>query len=259
MLGLLGRPKLPVSDEMRSWVDGGFDRLSKMLGRKRMMEAVMVLPKDRFFPDAYTGTKACVDGLAERVAAFMGVRCESYRVEIYAEDEDRWKKTVPLWTSESKDAAGLYFHRPEDGRFLVGLHAKQLSDPLALVGTLAHEFAHVLLLGGEMMDPDAPDMEPMTDLCTVYLGLGFFTASSAYRFKQWTRDGHQGWSTERKGYLTEEVWGYALARFAAERREMSPVWAKQLPTNVRSYFKRSQRWIAGQKDERANGDAAHVE
>ncbi len=47
------RPKLPISDEDRLWVDGGFDRLSCMLGRERMLQARVVLPDAEHFPDPY--------------------------------------------------------------------------------------------------------------------------------------------------------------------------------------------------------------
>jgi hypothetical protein len=37
MLGF--KPKLPVSNEDRQWVDDGFHRLSRLLGRNRMLAA----------------------------------------------------------------------------------------------------------------------------------------------------------------------------------------------------------------------------
>jgi len=222
-------PRLPISEEVQGWADDGFERLAGMLGRGRMLGAEVVLPEDRYFPDRYDGTRAAVVAMAERVAEYMGVAREAFTVEIYAEGETAWRESVPLWQGETRDAGGLYFHEPEEGRLLVGVHADKLADPLSLVATLAHELAHVVLLGGGLLDRESLDMEPMTDLCTVFLGMGFFTASAAFQFKQWTTEKTQGWSTGRSGYLPEPVWGYALARFAAERGELKPVWAKGLP------------------------------
>jgi hypothetical protein len=45
MLGF--RPKLPVSDDERQWLDEGFRRLERKLGRQRMVEAQVVLPTAR--------------------------------------------------------------------------------------------------------------------------------------------------------------------------------------------------------------------
>ena len=126
---------------------------------------------------------------------------------------------------------------------VVAIRSTQLKDPLALVATLAHELGHVILLGGRLIDPKTPDHEPMTDLLTVFLGLGIFTANSAGRFKQFQDNRRQGWSMQRLGYLPEEVFGYALARFAAERGEQKSEWAKHLSTNVRAYFKQSRAWL----------------
>ena len=241
MFGL--SPKLPLPEEQRKWVDRGFERLTKLLGRQRMLDAKLILPDDEYFPDPYDGSKSGVVAMAERVATYMGVPRETFVVEIFAEGEDAWREALPVGRPESHDAAGLYLHKLEEERRVIGVHAKGLKDPLALAATLAHELAHAILLGGKLLDPNAVDMEPMTDLCTVFLGMGFFTASSAFQFKQWTSNRTQGWSWERKGYLSEELWAYALARFAFERGERKPDWAKQLPTNIRGYFTRSAAWL----------------
>jgi hypothetical protein len=235
--------KLPVSPEIKLWADEAFTRLEALLGSERMIDATVILPEDRYFPDRYDGSSSAIQAMAKRVATYMGVEPESFRVEIYAEGEHAFRESIPLWSGKTSDAAGLYFHRPDDGRFLVGLHANQIADPVSAVATLAHELAHVILLGGGLLDPETEDMEPLTDICTVFLGMGFFTATSAFQFKQWTDTQTQGWSTQRKGYLTEALWAYALARFAKERGERKPAWVQGLPYNIRSYFKQSARWL----------------
>jgi hypothetical protein len=107
---------------------------------------------------------------------------------------------------------------------------------------------HVVLLDGGHMRRDAEDMEPMTDLVTVYLGLGVFTANCSRRFQQYQQDNRQGWSMERLGYLPEAVYAYALARFAKDRGEPEPAWVAHLSTNLRTWFRQSAAWLA--KDSR---------
>ena len=126
---------------------------------------------------------------------------------------------------------------------MVALKSTLLKDPLSLVATAAHELGHVILLGGGLIERDMPDQEPMTDLLTVYLGLGIFTANAAAQFKQFQEERRIGWSMQRLGYLPEEVYGYALAKFAAERGEDKAHWTKHLSTNVRAYFMRSRAWM----------------
>jgi hypothetical protein len=44
--------------------------------------------------------------------------------------------------------------------------------------------------------------------------MGLFTANSVFSFSQWTNAFSQGWKAQRRGYMTEEMFGYALAAFA---------------------------------------------
>src|ERR1700693_2639357 len=50
--------RLPVSEEERLWVDEGFRRLEKMLGRRRLLEAKVILPTPEYFPDSYDQNSA---------------------------------------------------------------------------------------------------------------------------------------------------------------------------------------------------------
>ena len=251
---MLGFPaKLPVSDEERLWVDDGFRRLEKMLGRGRMLEAQVVLPTPEHFPDPYDKTPATVEKLFERVCGYMRVDPRRIELEIFPDETEELRKLLPYWRGNAGRCAGLYAHGQatgregedddEERRMVVAIRETQLQDPLALVATVAHELGHVILLGGGLMNPKTSDHEPMTDLLTVFLGLGVFTANSAGRFRQYQEDRRQGWSMQRLGYLPEEVCGYSLARFARERGEDKPEWTKYLSTNVRAYFKRSRAWL----------------
>jgi hypothetical protein len=83
----------------------------------------------------------------------------------------------------------------------------------------------------------------LTDLLTVFLGLGIFTANSAFKFNQWTGGGKQGWEAKRLGYLTESMFGYALALFAWARGEDKPQWSKYLEGNVKYYFRSGLKYL----------------
>jgi hypothetical protein len=257
MFGLT--PKLPVNDQERVWVNLGFQRLERMLGRDRMVNSQVILPTPAFFPDPYDETAQALDSMFARVCDYMKVNRGGIDLEILSDETGELRKLLPQWRARDHGAAGLYVPPPEDvaelesgqavdveitTKTVVCVHASQLKNPLALVATLAHELGHVILLGGGLMKRDVPDMEPMTDLLTVFLGLGIFRANSAFQFKQWQDDRRQGWSIQRQSYLSEEIYGYALARYAVERGEDKPDWIKFLSTNLRSYYKRSRGWLA---------------
>jgi hypothetical protein len=240
--------QLPVSEEERLWVDQGFPRLEKLLGRRRMLDAPVILPTAEHFPDHYDKTPAALEKLLKRVCGYMEVDRKTVELDIFPDEAQELQEMLPAWRGQSAGNAGAYFHpQPERGGaakgMLIAIRATQLEDPLSLVATVAHELGHVILLGGGLLDHKTPDHEPMTDLLTVFLGLGIFTANSSERFKQFQDDQRQGWSMQRLGYLPQDVFGYALAKFAAERAERKPKWADFLSTNVRAYFKRSAAWL----------------
>ena len=245
-------PKLPVTESEREWVDEGFNRLERMLGRRRMLDATVVLPDAEHFPDAYDKTPEAVEKLFHRVCTFMRVDHRSVELQIFREEGRELRDLLPYWSGKSDGCAGVYLHKPapdeqadeHEKRMVIGVRSTQVEDPLALVATIAHELGHVILLGGGLLSHDTPDHEPMTDLLTVFLGFGIFSANSAARFRQYQDEMRYGWSMERLGYLPQEVYGYALAKFVAERGESKPRWTKYLCTNVLAYYKRSSAWLA---------------
>ena len=245
-------PKLPVSAEQRIWTEQGFKRLEKLLGRRRMLDAKVVEPTAEDFPDPYNKSPEAVEKLFSRVCAYMRIDRSRIELEIFQDETEELREIVPHWRGDGEArAAGLYVHayeqnrasRDEEGCVVVAIRSTMLRDPMSLVATVAHELGHVILPGGELMKSATPDHEPMTDLLTVFLGLGIFTANSAARFKQFQEGRKIGWSMQRLGYLPEPVFGYALARFALERGENKPEWTRHLSSNVRSDFKRSKRWL----------------
>jgi hypothetical protein len=245
-------PKLPVSEDQRQWVNEGLMRLEKLLGRRRMLEAKMVEPTAEDFPDSYDRTPESAERLFSRVCDYMRVDRSSVELEIFQDETEELREILPSWREDGGSrAAGVYVHAHEQdperdaggGRMVVAIRSTMLKDPTSLVATIAHELGHVILLGGELMTPKTPDHEPMTDLVTVFLGLGIFTANSAAQFKQHQDERRIGWSVRQLGYLSERVFGYALAKFAIERGELKAEWARHLRPNVRADFEQSKRWL----------------
>src|SRR5262249_33214498 len=105
---------------------------------------------------------------------------------------------------------------------VIRVNRSTLADPTALVATLAHELGHVLLLGHGPISEGTEDDEPLTDLLTIFLGLGVFTGNSRIRSRNWRDGTHEGWHIQRLGYLDQRQVGYGLALFAAIRDEDSP-------------------------------------
>jgi hypothetical protein len=236
----LSKPKLPITLEQQQWVDKSFIRLAGLLGVHRLLQATVVLPTPEHFPDCSEGA---LQRMYYRVARAMEVEADNIDVTIFASEDDITRGLVPFSSGATSGAGGLYYH-DVTARPHISINEAELKDPTALVAVLAHELGHIILLRPGLVEPNEPDMEPLNDLLTVFLGFGIFTANSAFRFQQYSNNESQGWSTRRLGYLSEELFGYALARFAFERGESKPAWTPFLSTNVAAYLKRSAAWLA---------------
>ena len=235
-------PKCPVDAETKDWLDEAFIWLTGEFGAHLLQEVDVVLPTEEHFPDAYDGTRTSIRRMFERVCGYMKTDIDSIELRFYDSEEDQ--HLHPLATEERSIThdLGSYLRR-SDGRDIVRLDVSQSRNPVMMVATIAHELAHVILLGDEHIDPGDPDNEPMADLFTVFSGLGVFNANTTVIFEQWTNAQYQGWRVGGGGYLREEDFGYALALFAYSRSESKPEWASYLNTNVRSYFKTGLNYL----------------
>lgn len=235
------RVDCPVRPVEQDWIDRSMDWLVAQFGMERLRGDV-VLPTDDYFPGAYRGTRADIQAVLERLCTHMDV--DPARVDLEHDDADdnpELSAHVPIHTQWT-GAAG--HHRIRDGRSVVGIRDDQAARPMALVATIAHELGHVLLLGDGRISARQQDQEPLTDLLTVFFGLGIFSANAAFEYSQETR-GQYGYAhTRRLGYLTEPMYGYGLARYAWLRGEADPRWGRYLDTNPRTFFKRGLRYLS---------------
>ena len=246
MFGL--SPKPPVTLEERRWVDSTFNRFESMFGDSFLACVIPVTPTPEFFPFDWDGSDESAEVTLRRVCELMSVDRSRLALELF-EDKDELaealRKEIPRFERQKSGRAGFYRAGGEDEATVIALERKNLRDPVALIATIAHELGHVILLGDGRITRDVEYMEPMTDLLTVYFGLGIFNANSAAKFHQHSHD----WSMQRQGYLSEPQFGYALARFAWLRGEEKPAWAKHLNINIGGYFRQSLKYL--QKERRS--------
>ncbi len=254
MFGLA--PKSPISPKAGVWIEESLGRFAEMFGEERLRTNPVILPTPEFFPDDWDGSAESVEPFFVRVCGYMRVDPARLVLECVPDQGEsdvgeKLKELLPHWEGSRAGAAGTYSASAEQERFKITVRLGGRSDLMALIATLAHELGHVHLLGGGHVARDAPDMEPLTDLVTVFWGLGLFNANSAMKFSQHDDGTRHGWSVQRLGYLPEPMYGYALAHFAWLRGEERPAWARHLNVNVGGYFRQSMRYIRHEKGRRA--------
>ncbi len=236
------KPECPVDPATREWVDDRWAWLEGQFGVERIRKCSVILPRPEFFPDAYGGTEAGARQVLNRVCGYMDLDPACIVMSLY--DDQGPVAGHPMFGGQWQGTAGLY--HPEDGKFRVWVEAANLHDPLAMVATMAHELGHVHLLGHGRISGEAEDHEPLTDLLTVYFGLGAITANSVIREQSWHEGNYSGWKIGRRGYLTMPIYGYALARFARIRDEDGTCWSRELRPDVRVAFRQAMHFLSAE-------------
>jgi len=237
-------PKAPVEAEAVAWIEQSMQALLSVFGREFVLSMPVVLPTEAFFPDSWDGSEASSERFLHQVCGHMGVDPQRLHLAFLEEDGDKIKDSMPYWGGKSEGTAGLYIQSGAQDKIVIAVKVAERRDLASLIGVMAHELAHVILLADGKLPPGTEHMEPMTDLYTVFCGMGLFTANSAAKFTQYDNGQKQGWSFRRQGYLSEPSFGYALAVFAEMRGEHRPAWAKYLNVNVGTYFRQSCKALA---------------
>lgn len=236
-------PDCPITEDDRRWAENKILWLIKQFGEERIAEAATILPTAEYFPERCEETEEYGRTVFKRVCDYMGVKADPIELIFYSDARKPSKcGGVPGGKPSKHDfTSGLY--SAEDGHYRIGIETGNLSDPVSLIATMAHELAHYLLLADKKLSPEDEDHEPITDILTIISGLGVFTANSAFKFEQWDGGMMHGWSAKKLGYLPEQMLGYILACYAFLRNERKPRWKNKVEYNVRVYMNKSLNYI----------------
>ncbi len=232
----------PVRPEIKKWIEGRFGWLVGEFGWERLQRRETVLPADEFFPDEYGGSIDDGRVVFERTCEYMELNPSDFELQFYT-PQSKDARFNPRFVKPSTDWAGLYAERDEEPT-TIWLETSQLSNPLSVVATFAHELAHAHILGEKRMAADEEDMELVTDLTTVFFGLGIFGANASFRETRSFELTSYSW----EGYLTTEMWSYALALYAWSRDELEPEWTRYLSPEVKTRFRQAMAYLAVDED-----------
>ncbi|MGW5194664.1 hypothetical protein ACWEOO_35780 [Kribbella sp. NPDC004138] len=215
------RERLPGGS--RRWIRSSMDWLVAEFGRDVLLRPI-ALPSD-LIPDEYDGSVAAATELCGRIDAWMDLRPGQCGLSFELDGVRR-----PVNGLVVKEQSGRWIRT--NGQNQILLVPALAADPVALIATYAHEAGHELLLGsGRISLVRRPDHESLTDLLTVFYGLGIFTANAAYEHRP--RPNGRGKQPLARGYLRESALSEALAHYAKLRGERHPDWDRYLDPPVR--------------------------
>jgi hypothetical protein len=215
------RERLPGGS--RRWIRTSMDWMIAEFGRDVLLRPI-VLPTD-VIPDGYDGSEAAATAVCNCVDERMGLRPGQCALSFELNGVRR-----PVNRLVVREGSGRWIRGEAQNEIM--LSPALAADPVALIAIYAHEAGHELLLGGGRINlARRPDHEPLTDLVTVFFGLGIFTANAAYERRP--RPNGRGKQPLARGYLREAALSEALAHYAKLRGERHPEWDRYLDPPVR--------------------------
>jgi len=188
--------------------------LDQFGGLSDLRHSSLILPTRQFFPP----TEKTGEGRAEHIFECVKrlARMPDWPCRLIAQPHRpdlRVSDAVALKPITHSPAGTFGF---DGDSVVISYDPADLDNPGQLIATLAHELAHYLLLGLRNDIPGGEDLhEFTTDLLTVYMGFGVFSASAAFHFSA----DSGGWQWSRRGYLSQRAWLFALAVFLELRNE----------------------------------------
>lgn len=249
MFNFLNRNKkfVPLNKELRGYFENNFLWLMQTYPQPPIEDRRILLPIKRDFPFQWDKT--------EEDCAYeaLGIICENMQIDPAKVTLDFFSNgptEIDMGTSvifmqadpDSMQAGGLYHGEQLDGSFQISLEQSLLESPNSLIATLAHELAHVKLLGEKKIEEND---EMLTDFATVFFGLGIFNANTAFQFYNQT----DRWGYRNAGYLNIDEWAYALALSAFVRNEDNPEWGAYLTKTIKGDFEKCLRYMIENEDQ----------
>lgn len=238
MFDWLFPPSCPCDPAAKAWVEKRLSWLNDQFDDHAFNGRRIVLPTPEYFPDPYDGSEDAVRTLLNRVGTYMDVETESISLELIAQAGKLW--LVNEKGNDIAQTAGTY--ERGYGKSHIRIDKSGLEEPMSLVGTMAHELAHVRLLGENRVRSTVYDNELLTDLTVVFFGLGVFLANTP-RNSMSQNTKWPGTNLVKPEYMTPPMFGYALAHLAWFRGEQKPPWASHLHWNARPDFKQGVRYL----------------
>ncbi len=212
-----------MTNEDEQWLDERWDWLIDQFGESFPRKRPMILPTAEFFPHTDTTTREGVNTVFDQVCIHMDIR----RSEV---EFDFLELTEYELAKRTYDG---YYDELGESSYRISIVNATLVDLQYFISTVAHELAHVHLLGKRRLTVDTPDHERVTDLLPIFFGMGIFSANTAIYESTWSEGMLHLSLSGKSGYLPMAMRSYALAKFACAHDERRAAWFKNLRPDVR--------------------------
>ena len=243
MFGLFNNKKYQptVTPEDKDWIEKNIIWFIEVFGIDRLNEQPFILPNSENFPYDNLKDIEQFQHLFEQLCGYWDVNPNEVEVKFYDDLKSKqWMTWIPQGAFDEPN--GLYSKVYTKGTkfYCIELAKSNLDYPELLVTVIAHELAHVKLLGGNIVNETDSDMEPLTDLATIFFGFGVFFANSI--------ETKNIYWVSRSGYLPNQVVSYANALICYITEHDSNKYIEALNSNTKGLFKQDYDFLSNTQD-----------
>ena len=247
MFGIFKNKKLKpsVTPEDQDWIEKNIDWLIKSFGIDHIKEAPFILPTPEVFSYHDYHDRKTFRALLEQICEIWELDPKEIQINFF---DDLKTQEWSTWFIPVENTKPLGTYQQEftlkKERFIIQIAKSVLGHPQQLIYVLAHELAHMKLLGGNYMSAHQNDMELVTDLATIFRGFGIFVANCCEM-----RDINlYYWQMSRTGYLPNEVISYTNALLCFMSGQKPEDYKPYLNTNTRALFLKDYQFLQKTQD-----------
>lgn len=223
---------IPLNPKDADWIQQALNWLFHEL-KINPNDIQMYYAKNESISIKYDGSEQSAIDTVQFISSQMGLDYKLIDLQFFDQTNVLLDQTIFTNNYDGdSNSTGLYFGKNLFGKYEIGLEKSQLKRPHNMISTLAHELSHVLLLGEIKLEQND---EYLTDLTPLLFGFGVFSANSAFEFTQ----ASEGWGYRRQGYLSQQMWGFALAYLSTLRNSEDNNWVDHLNESVKEDYNRS--------------------
>jgi hypothetical protein len=242
----LFKRKLPLQPTVtpadKIWIEESMDWLIKVFSLTKFKTQPFLLPGDESVTCGNTTNPDQLQFLLVNLCKRWELDPNSVLLKIFDDIHSKQWNTPFVPTGDYNGPAGMYeqLYSGNDKIFHIHIAQSNLNYKDITTTILAHELAHAKLLGGEYVSRQDPNMEPLTDLASIFFGFGVFLAN--------TCQNQQGNWLSRLGYLPNEVISYANALLCYITEHDPADIIAHLNTNTRELFEQDHKYLISTGD-----------
>lgn len=190
--------------DLTTWQFDCFEWLLRHTGGLEALQCRrLIFPTREFFPQRGQHDHAFAEAIFQQVKVYAGMADWPCTLQMQEADPNPMVSPQAFVQGAPYSPAGTFRSLGGEGA-LITYAPNQLSDPMSLVATFAHELAHYRTAEFPEPPPGGWEVwEVATDLVAVFLGFGVFLANTCFQFSHFSDGRISGWKWRHQGYVSE--------------------------------------------------------